>query len=64
MKKLKEIYINSTLFNEKIIKIEEKTEKISYAYCENCVYIFNFANKNIDYIKTKWENKTKNYLKI
>lgn len=64
MKKAKELYISSTLINENIIKIENKTPKICYVYCENYVYIFNFANKSIDYIKAKWGDKTESYLKI
>ena len=52
MKEHYEFYINTILFDEGIKKIEPKTEKIIYVYCEKCVYIFNFAGKEIDYIKT------------
>ena len=52
MKEQYEFYINNMLFEKGIKKIEHKTEKIIYVYCEKCVYIFNFANKKIDYIKT------------
>jgi hypothetical protein len=57
-----QLYIDYVLSDKGIKKIEHKTTKIAYVYCDNCVYIFNFAGKNVDYIKSLWGNKTKNYL--
>ena len=52
MNKNYEFYINHTLYNEKIRRMERITEKIIYVYCDNWVYIFNFAYKGGKYIKT------------
>tara|TARA_R110002020_G_scaffold144946_1_gene318149 strand:+ start:4703 stop:4882 length:180 start_codon:yes stop_codon:yes gene_type:complete len=47
-----EFYINYTLYNKDIKKIEHITEKIIYVYCDNWIYIFNFAGEDKKYIKT------------
>tara|TARA_R110002020_G_scaffold122701_2_gene278477 strand:- start:236 stop:400 length:165 start_codon:yes stop_codon:yes gene_type:complete len=52
MNKDYEFYINYTLFDKQIDRMEHKTEKIIYVYCEKCVYIFNFASKGKEYIRT------------
>ncbi len=52
MNKDYEFYINHTLLGKKINKIESLTENIIYVYCDNWVYIFNFACKGNKYIKT------------
>mgnify|MGYP003654744177 FL=1 len=60
MKEHYEFYINNTLFDKKIKRMEHITEKIIYVYCDNWVYIFNFAGSKIDYIKTLRKDKIKN----
>lgn len=52
MKEHYEFYINNTLFDEKIKRMEHITEKIIYVYCDNWVYIFNFAFEGNKYIRT------------
>ena len=52
MNKDYEFYINHTLFDKKINRIKHITEKIVYVYCDNWVYIFNFASEGNKYIRT------------
>ena len=51
-KNYQECYIRYILFKEEIIRMEHKTEKIVHVYGEKYIYIFNFANRKADYIKT------------
>ena len=63
-KEFQEVYIDYVLAEKKIRHIDYKTTKIAYVYCDNCVYIFNFAKNKTDYIVSSWGNKTKSYLEI
>jgi len=56
MNKDYEFYINYTLIDKQIDKIEHKTKKIIYVYCEKCIYIFNFASSEAEYITVSLEN--------
>jgi hypothetical protein len=66
MNKDYEFYINHTLFDKQIDRMEHITERIIHVYCDNWVYIFNFASEGKKYIRTScgekedW-GKTKNY---